>query len=37
MYAKMLFDMMKMDMNHMYKQNRDAYKDYRKIFMQQSK
>lgn len=34
MYAKMLFDMMKMDMNHMYKQNRDAYKDYRRIFMQ---
>lgn len=37
MYAKMLFDMMKLDMNHMYKQNRDAYKDYRKIFMQQNK
>ena len=34
MYAKMLFDMMKMDMSHMYKQNREAYKDYRKIFMQ---
>ena len=37
MYAKMLFDMMKMDTQHLYKQSRDAYKDYRKIFMQQSK
>lgn len=33
-YAKMFSEMMKMDMNHQFKTNRDAYNYYRKLFMQ---